>query len=469
MQFSITQHWSLLAMRAMCLTGLLGLWNSSAILAQPSQPKPAADAEKSAPPKPLPNGFVPPQKTPAFMTLDKPLLPADAGDEFRKIQLKYNKALRQGDLSDRKLISEGVKYRVLRMADKSERNNLEKRRQDVKRDLMQCARLNSNEAAKRSFRDFYLAEVQKRCEELLDNNTYVRYNAALILAENLNRDEGNPVRKINPVPYQPVLPALLAILTEKTQPMEVKLAAIRGLSRLLRLGSLKAEDKSQIGIALVAELTSGSQYSNYQSRLIAALPLIDLPRISVNGTPRPIIVQGLTQAMVDTRRPWNVRSEAAMALGRAAMDNQIRVGFIANRIVDLARQMMTAFQQNAKQYHQSDWARCFLRVYLAFKAVNAREVEQSAGLLLKTEKGPLQSKKAAVAAAYNVIHPLAAHVKPAFSQGQAIPPFPKQIQQQLADYLKQSQPNNFRIDPNEPPVGPASQPAKPATQPAGGS
>jgi hypothetical protein len=156
-----------------------------------------------------------------------------------------------------------------------------------------------------------------------------------------------------------------------------------------------------------------------------------------------------------------------MALGRAAMDNQIRVGFIANRIADLARQMTIAFQQNSKQLHQSDWARCFLRVYLAFKAVNAQEFEKSAGLLLKTEKGPLQAKKAAVAAAYAVIHPLAAHVKPAFTQGQSIPPFPKQIQQQLADYLKQSQPNNFRIDPNEPPVGPASQPAKPATQPAG--
>ena len=471
----ITFRWPMTAIRVTCLATLFWSWDPAAIFSQPTQsnpqqPKPAAnksDPIESEAPKPLPKGFIAPQETPAFMTLDKPLLPADAGAEFRKLQLKYYKALRQGDLGQRELIVAGVKFRVLRMADKAERNNLEKRRQDVARDLKQCARLNSNEAARRTFREFYLSEIQKRCEELLDNNAYVRFNAALIISENLNLTDENVRRKIPAVPFQPVLTPLLAIMVDKTQPTMVKLAALRGLNRLLRFGSLKVEQKAQIATSLVAELATGDNIIDYQSRLIATLPLIDLPRISVNGAQRPIIIQGLTEVLVDNRRPWNVRSEAAMALGRATMDNQIRVDFIANRIVDLARQMTIAFQQNAKQSNQSDWARCFLRVYLAFKAVNAAEAAQSAGLLLKTAKGPLQAKKAAVAAAFAVIHPLAAHVTPAFTQNEPIPPFPKQIQQQLTDYLKQNQPNNFRIDPNEPPVGAPSQPAKPATQPAG--
>ena len=463
------------AIRVTCLATLVWSGQPAAIYAQPAQPNPQrpqpaagkTDPIETETPKPRPKGFIAPQKTPAFMTLEKPLLPADAGDEFRKIQLKYSKAVRQGDLSQRELIVAGVKFRVLRMADKAERNNLEKRRHDVTRDLKYCAKLNPNEAARRAFREFYLSEVQKRCEELLDNNAYVRFNAVLIMAENLNIKAASPTRKIPAMPFQPVLKPLLSIMMDKSQPTMVKLAALRGLNRLLRFGTLKIEEKAQIATSLVAELATADNLIDYQSRLIATLPLIDLPRVSVNGTQRPIIIQSLTEVLVDNRRPWNVRSEAAMALGRTTMDNQIRVDFIANRIVDLARQMTIAFQKDTRKSNQSNWARCFLRVYLAFKAVNAAEAAQSAGLLLKTEKGPLQAKKAAVAAAFAVIHPLAAHVTPAFTQTDPIPPFPKQIQQQLTDYLKQNQPNNFRIDPNEPPVGTPSQPAKPATQPAG--
>lgn len=410
---------------------------------------------------PLPPGYVPPQEPPELMREDMPLLEEGAEEKFKQIRTEFKRALTQGDMSPsaRQVLSDALRYRVLVLANPSERRYLARRVNDVLNDLKQAGRglRDDNELLK--FREFVLNEVLNNAVKLLDNNYFVRLNAAVLLSK-LNLREG--IGRDPAVPYAAALEPLLQIVTDRNQPVAVKIAATRGLQRISEATDLSVEVKSRLTRALVDEFEDVSTHWWYQATLAEAMAAVDMPRVTVDGVRVPLAVHTLTAATADRRRHWLVRSEAAMALGRAPLDAQMRVGFIANRIAELAREMAMAFSKDRRAYF---WPDCFLKVYLAFQPIDEAERTEGAGLLTKVSRGALQAQQAEVQAAYDSIKPLAAHMANAI--GGQVKPFDPAAIKQLNDYLQQNQPRDFRVDPTLPAIGPPTATAAERGQPAG--
>lgn len=428
-----------------------------------AQNQPPAQGQPNAaqPSPPLPSWFKPPQTPPEILSIDKPLLPADAGESFKQVRGKFDAAVLNGNLSAQSLLEEGIRYRVLRMADKSERDDLSARRLEIIRDLRQCARLQNNQNQAEQFRQFFLSEVVKRTTELLDNNFYVRLNAVILLTQ-LNEKEGNPVRRVPAVPYGKTFEPLLQVVGDASQPEAVKLIAAKGIHRLALDANLTTDQRIAAARVLTDELKKFDAHSWYQVRVAEAMGVLNIDRVPVAGQSVPLLQQGLVEALSDPRRHWMVRSEAASAIGRSTLDGQIRVDFIANRIADLTWQMAVAYTRNPRQFF---WPNCFVKVYLAFRPADDAEKARDFGLLLKVASGPLKSNEPAVQAAFNAIHPLTAHmVKQDLERPTA---FPNAVVQGLQQYLSASQPTDFRIAPGTPPIGaPASNPSQPQPQPS---
>jgi hypothetical protein len=346
------------------------------------RPAPPAPPEPVDPKTGLPVGFQPKKDPTDLMTLDQPLAADDTIAKWKKDVNEYQKRLRQGDMTPagKAVISNGIKYRIALMTLKDNQQNLHKFREDLTvRDMNLAGLLLNKPQQVKDFRRFVMEEVAKEAAPLLENNFYVRVHGATLYGE-LNLTVENSDKTLKLETYTPAVEPLRKVLRDPNQPEAVKIAAARGIVRLVRFGELPANKRFETAKDVLAALAVPDIHYWYQMRLIDALSTLDVPKDL--ETQKPTIVPALTAIVLDPKRNWHVRAEAARALGRVPLDPQVNISNLVQALAQLGLDMTKAAQQQPKQ---PQWKMTFYKLYLAFQPHNAEDRDAAkkgkAGLL----------------------------------------------------------------------------------------
>lgn len=367
---------------------------------QPEATNPPPVAAPPADPNQLPPGYKPPAEPPDLMTLDKPLLTKKEEEDFKKIRSKYSTAMRNGSMApaDKALIQQGIKYRLYVMTLPEERRQLHERRMDlVATDLQQAGKILKADDVK-EFRRYVMDSVVKLVDPLLQNNFYVRLQAATLLGE-LDLLVNDVQKNHKHETYAPACEPLIKVLDDPQQPTAVKIAAARSLVRLVRYGDVPVELRHKITASVLPELAKTDTHYWYQMRLAEVLSTLDIAVDLQNR--KPVIVQGLLAVVGDPQRDFRVRAEAARALGRVPLDAQVDISQVMRTLMKLAQEMATAAQQDPQL---ALWKKCFFDLYLAYKPADENDREASR----KGPAGLLNNAQAATAAqgTYRLIVPI---------------------------------------------------------------
>jgi len=373
----------------------------------------------------LPSGFNPPQQILPVMTLEKELLTKQEEARFRKTGLlkRYRDSLKSLNPTekDKDAIAQGAVWHLKRMSMKKYRNALPSLRQEILRDLLLYAR--QSPAARKEL----LQQLTSKSELLFDNNFYVRLNAVILLTQ-LNLVE--PKGDVELVAYVPVAKPLLKIVKDKKQLDPIKVQAVKGLTRICRLGALPLTDeiRPEIAVALVAELARQGTHWWYQMRLAEGLAACGVASNPSNRDDA-MVVNSLSQTMSNEKRHWIARSAAAKALGRVPLEKAANHSLesLVYWTIELAYRMSQDFDKNPEQ---SFWRVCYENVYLAFHALNTDESKRRAGFL---QKGGGQNY---VQGAYEIIVPLVKYIRDTTPPKQ----FPREIVRPIKDWLKRNEP-----------------------------
>jgi len=393
----------------------------------------------------LPDNFKPPGKIPEVMTLSKELLKPEEHKEFAVIRRDYLKALRNGNLSgkSKKHIEDGIRYRVYHLADVSERNHLQKVTAELLRDIQYAGRILNKQNEIERFREFVLSEVVKRCNDLLDNNFYVRVQAVIILSHlNLTNERINPKPEIPEQAFTPAAEPLLNVINDPDQFVSLRVIAVGGLKHIAWLGDPNNELKLRMASSLIREVSSKKNHWWYQMRICEALGSIDL---ETNPAGDPIIVQTLMSIMLDKDRHWRVRSAAAEALGRAPLDPKLDVSLINHKICEFIQEVALAYNQNLDAFY---WKRCWTCLYLAYQPLDKKDQDRLVGLVTKANQANLSpNTKKEITDAYQKLFPV-------FVSGIKSAPggIPANQIKDVNDWITKNQPQGNSLAPGLPPI-----------------
>lgn len=309
-------------------------------------------------------------------------------------------------------------------------------------------------------REYFLKQVTEHSEKLLDNNLVVRQNIILVVGQ-LSIDNGILAKGIEPTPYVPAYNLLLKVIKDEKQHEVVKISALIGLFRICRLGLAAADPanekkRAEIAMALVPELAKKNTHYWYQYRLAECLGAAGVtydPAIKNN----PIVLQTLAEVVADKTRHWQVRCEAAKAIGRLPLDNGLNMSPVLHEIVKLGHDMSQAYNANPKK---EAWANYFVTLYLAFKPENAKTVVAGG----KRKPGLLEALPGSkeIKDAYEQILQMALQIVD--NPGK---PFPDPQLSNFDTWLKNHTPANKRITAGSPELGTKPGPA-PMPKPANG-
>jgi len=401
---------------------------------KPNAKKPAPEVKKPEPavenlgPGGLPKDFKPQPQVPDMMLLNQPLLKPEEVLEWKKLRIKYATAMRNGSLSDadKKLIVQGLKYRVYVMTLPEQQRALHERRLElVGQDLQQAAKITPKAPEVKIFRTYVMEQLVKLIEPLLQNNFYVRLQAVTLLGE-LDLMVDDPTRNLKHETYTPGCELLLKVLDDPAQPTPIKIAAARSVIRLVHFGVTPVELRHRIATSLLNELAKADTHYWYQMRLAEALSTID---VSVDLQNRkPFVVNGLLAVIRDSKRDFRARAEAARALGRVPFDPQVDISALMRDLMKFAEELAAAAQQDPSA---PQWKQCFFDLYLAYKPVDGNDKDATK----KTPAGLLNNTQAATAAqqTYKLIVPLVNSI--IADKGISLPEL-----QSLQDWLKQNAP-----------------------------
>lgn len=411
------------------------------------QPAPAAPAK----PAPLPRGFAPPAEPHPSMTIRKPTM-SDAEITKEQNDLRkfggtgIDRAIRVGDLTPqtREMLGRYARLQIARMAALDFSNPDERRKiGDISSptllNLRNAGFSQGNPAREREFREAFLSEMAKACSEvILDNNFWVRLQAATFLSEMNVREEPPTGQRQPPISYVPAMTPLLDVLADEQQPEAVKVAAAKGVGRLAEYAeSIPVELRYRAGAVLTQELARKGTHPWYQMRLAEALASIEL---DFDKGRQPIVLNALLAEIGDNTRHCLGRSASAKALGRApapagAWNDKV----VATALVQLARDMAAKYNQ---QPNRVEWFSCYENLYLAFvpgqsptgQAEDLTRLPTSALLRKGSLPAPLQS-------AHDLIRPIVEHVlKQPPDPKQPHAPIPTELIKALDDFLKANKP-----------------------------
>ncbi len=327
---------------------------------------------------------------------------------------KPNTVFRNAQLTDanKKIIEKWAKQRLYQMTLKKERRSLHELRAQFSREFS-YAGIARDVPAKdvKAFRYYLCQEVTKRATELLKNNFYVRLNAAIILA-NLNLTDEDAKKQIEEHAYAKAALPLVEVLKTKTgggideQLQAVKIQAAIGLGRIGMLSPLTDLDvatRNSMADALIAQLQDPNAHEWYQKRLLDALGELDFQNDVNSG--KPIILEALSEVLVDKERDLCVRARAARALGRCHLPPGINAEKLVFQILLLENEMALQYQKDPDAYY---WLDCFSDLYFAFHPVSEQEMK-----LFGSKRPPGLNAKGlgnAVRDAYTELLPIASHV-----------------------------------------------------------
>jgi hypothetical protein len=343
-----------------------------------------------------------------LITLEQPLLTEQERTDYRKLLGKYREKLRKGEnrtKEDKDIIEKGLKYRLYRMTLKDEERELHKRREELtQQDLRLAASILDKADQQVAFRKAILLEVVRLAEPLLQNNFYVRLQAATLLGE-LELVPADPNKNIKLETFTPACEPLIKVLDDAQQPLPVKIAAARSLVRLCKYAGVNlppVEMRHRIANSVLSELAKAETHYWYQMRLVEVLSALD---VSLDlQTRKPFIVTALLNVLNDPQRDWHVRAEAAWALGRTPFDPaQVDVAAVMRDIMQFAHDLTKAAQQSPTD---PKWKTCLFRVYLAFQPASADDREATrrtrAGLL----NSPITTAQTQAQQTYPLIVPI---------------------------------------------------------------
>ena len=195
----------------------------------------------------------------------------------------------------------------------------------------------------------------------------MRLSAVLILGQlNLMKraDRNTP-----PVAYAPAADVLITHVFEKKQSEAVRIAGARGLRRLALLGKLERKQVRKVANVLITSFKS-AKHPWYQARLLEAMSAVDL---ALDKEGKPMLLDTITRAMVDTSRHPRVRATAATAVGRAALHSRVDIKVIAHELVSLTNELSLKYNTDVGHVTNrrlrslpSHWPGTFFQIYLAF-------------------------------------------------------------------------------------------------------
>ena len=278
---------------------------------------------------------------------------------------------------------------------------------DLRKRLLDLIRNGNSGRLSVEVREFFQKAIIAECNGLLDNHYLVRLNAVILVGQ-LSLNNGNPQKNPpeEPAAYAPGYAFLLGIVKDEKQHISIRIAAVRGLTRICKLGLPDPNDKRrpEIALALASQLSKSDTHYWYQMALAECLATAGLVADPANKN-NPVILQALADTIADPKRHWYARCEAARAVGRLNIEPTHAVGPIVAEIVSLGYQMGQAYNANPKR---EAWSNHFVNLYLAFKPESAKTLapggKRIAGLL-----AALPNSKE-VKESYEQIVPLASHV-----------------------------------------------------------
>lgn len=427
--------------------------------------------------KELPGNLLQGQEVPPEMDITKELLTEGDETEFRKKggEQAFQNALKSTNPSDdeKKALDAAAKHYVYRFTLKKFREEEtpvkkepkgeqpkvappagpKERLPDLRKSLLNSIRTYAKTPAAR---EYFLKSLTDRLAEILDNHFLVRLNAVLLLGQ-LQSDNGNPQKGIEPTPYVGAYVVLLKVIKDEKQHIVIKIVAVRGLTRICRGGFADPNDKrrSEIAIALAPELVKKTTHWWYQMALAESLGAAGVVYDPSNKQ-SPVILQVLAEAMADKNRHWQVRTEAARAIGYLPLDGNLNFAPVAYEMVNLGYQMSLAY--NAKPGRDA-WSNYYLNLYLAFKAPNAN-LKIAGG---KRKPGLLEALPSSkeVKEAYEQVVLMTAHVLNGAGKQ-----FSADQLKAVTSWQQSHVPGNDRITPGLPPIAPKDEPVKAEAAPA---
>lgn len=410
---------------------------------KPSQLGGAADDEEAESVFGLPPGFDPPGDPHPSMSIHEELITPEEYQQFRKDAGNWALYMFDGEGTGSKgdLIKRGIEVYVKRLTlfdVPSELDALAYARDKFMRNIANAVPGQTTPKA-RQFREMVCDEVTKQVVPLLDNNFHIRLQAVYILSE-LTVQPADFRTGAPPIPYAGAAEPLLSVIEDPAQPMVLKIASTNGLIRILRFGELRAQERQRIAESMMAQLDDPTEFFWYQRLLVAALGWSD---VVVDDAGLPTVVQKLSQVMVDERRPWQVRAQAAKSLGRAKLNSQIKVDVLAWGVASLVQQMIEASNEDPGAPY---WGECFWNAYLAFKP-DRDEEQRQAGLLNKLTSAGFGQYTQTVRGAYNQVVPI---VQYHFDNPRLT--FPGEVVDPLKQWLGENRPPDLKVHPNLDPI-----------------
>jgi len=416
-------------------------------------------------PNKLPENFAPPASKDPVMEIDRPLALQDEIDKLKKDLAKYQTTLRTARSTDpdKVLIRNGIRYRLALMCLKDNRLQLSKLHDDLSRDLNSAAQAPDSPKPQvvKEFRQIVLQELVSQAAPLLTTqNFYVRLHIAILLGE-LNLTEENTKLNLKLEAFVPACEPLIAVITDPKQPEAVKVAAVNGIVRILRLGNPNVTVRTKAAEALVSELKAKDSHTWYQMRLAGAMAAVDVDLDQAKI--KPSVVEILKLVLADDDRAWSVRAEAAKSLGRVPLPASVNPQSVTRAIAEFTLKLAKAALQSPQQKADDPkWKSEFIKVYLAFQQLDPNDLVADK----KTKAGLLNNTSAAARPAYDLIVPLVS----AILHGQRLTV--QQVQMLGAYVAPQGQPvqssNQQKTTPDAPAEAKGSQ-KPPMTAGAGGS
>lgn len=397
-----------------------------------------ADREK------LPLGYRVPQEPPDALTTSEEwiddVLPSDT--KARNTVLRKYKEIFQAGLfasdADRKLVADVIRYKLSLLTRKENRERAHLIR--TKEILQDVANSPTNKNGPRDVRKFMLKTIAEEAPRLFQYHVIARINGAILLAE-LSEPQYNEADADGPrKPVEPCIRAaapLMALVNDKKQLTAPRIWGVNGLVRIAAVTD-KAPLRFQIVDTLVGLMNeSAGEHEWYQWRLAEGLG--KMPTIQ-NQDKRPVVPQALARVLIDEKRSWLVRAEAAESLGRLPYyQDNIDLGLVAYLTAELTEQMTEAYNKDPKL---ASWKLCFIKVYGAFRPLDD---DQKRGLLTQVEKGPLAGHKRAVQEAFDLVLPI---VRKVVTNPEGI----DTPQANLKKWLEANPPKSHKIHPDEEPI-----------------
>ncbi|HSG72968.1 MAG TPA: hypothetical protein VLA12_21320 [Planctomycetaceae bacterium] len=428
-------------------------------LAQPTQPAPA----KKEPPLP-PSAELPGERSELLdKQYDKPLITLQEFNDFRPNVQRYVQALRAGEFTGpaKTLIEEGIRIHVLSLSLPEKREEIDQLRKKLARDLNNhTGSGDPNVRRQRTFRSTVFDLVIKHCQELMDNNLFVRLQAVALLNE-LELTRADRRNKIPAEPYANVLPALRAIVVDPKQDTAVKIVAVRGIQRLASstMLSISRTDLLATSEELVAELKRKPGGSENGQGVFFAYPQIVMDalraiKIDVDRPGQPFIVQALAEIMADKSADPRVRSHAAFTIVRVPLVPKVKLSVISYQVASLTEELTAEFNASPQKFY---WPECFFKLYAAYQSLNDEEAANNIGLLKQSKQAAFSTEPDAAGAtvnitgtiveAYNTVFPV---VKFVLENERGNNEIPNGTSAPLGEWLKKNSPKPHSIAPGLP-------------------